>query len=128
MSAHGHVIWSELNSHDPEAAKSFFGETLGWKFESLPLADGGTYGIFTHGGQRVGGLFTLTGLEFEAVSDHWLTYFAVDDVDRRLSAATEAGATVLRNPWTITGVGRMAILRAPGGGVMAWMTPEMADA
>jgi uncharacterized protein len=35
-----------------------------------------------------------------------------------------AGATVLRDPWTIPGVGRMAILRAPGGGVMAWMTPD----
>lgn len=124
MSAHGRVIWSELNSHDPEAAKGFFAETLGWSFEDLPLATGGSYVIITSAGQRVGGLFPLDGLEFEAVSDHWLTYFAVDDVDGRLSGAVEAGATVLRDPWTIPGVGRMAILRAPGGGVMAWMTPE----
>ena len=124
MSAHGRVIWSELNSHDPEAAKSFFAETLGWDFEDLPLATGGSYAIILSGGCRVGGLFRLDGLEFEAVSDHWLTYVAVDDIDSRLTGAVHAGATVLRDPWTIPGVGRMAILRAPGGGVMAWMTPD----
>ena len=124
MTEHGHVIWSELNSHDPDAAKRFFSETLGWEFESLRLADGDTYGIIKQDGHRVGGLFTLAGLEFDGVSDHWLTYVSVDDVDRRLSSAMEAGATVLRDPWSIAGVGRMAILRAPGGGVMAWMTPE----
>lgn len=124
MAIHGRVIWSELNSHDPEAAKSFFTETLGWSFEELPLAGGGSYGIILNGSHRVGGLFHLDGLEFEAVSDHWLTYIAVDDVERRLVQAVQAGGTVLRNPWTIPGVGRMAILRAPGGGVMAWMTPE----
>ena len=124
MSTHGRVIWSELNSHDPEAAKSFLAETLGWAFEDMPLAGGGTYGIIKSGEHRVGGLFRLDGQEFEAVSDHWLTYVAVDDVDSRLSGALEAGATILRNPWTIPGVGRMAILRAPGSGVMAWMTPE----
>ncbi len=125
MATHGHVIWSELNSHDPEAAKSFFAKTLGWAFEDMALEDGGSYGIIKNGEHRVGGLFKLDGLEFDAVPDHWLTYVAVDDVDTRLATATEAGATVLRNPWTITGVGRMAILRAPGAGVMAWMTPEM---
>ena len=124
MSAHGHVIWSELNSHHPEAAKSFFSETLGWQFEAMPIEGGGSYGIIKQGDHRVGGLFTMDGLEFEAAPDHWLTYVAVDDVDGRLAGAIEAGATVLRDPWTIAGVGRVAILRAPGGGVMAWMTPE----
>ena len=124
MTAQGRVIWNELNSHDPEAAKSFFSETLGWAFEEIGLTDGGTYGIIKSGEHRVGGLFRLSGQEFDAVSDHWLTYFAVDDVDERLSGALEAGATILRDPWTIPGGGRMAILRAPGGGTMAWMTPE----
>jgi uncharacterized protein len=125
MSAHGRVIWSELNSHHPEAARSFLGETLGWSFESVAIPGGGTYGIIKLGEERVGGLFTMNGLEFEAVPDHWLTYIGVDDVDGRVSAAVEAGATVLRDPWTIEGVGRVALLRGPGSGVMAWMTPVM---
>ncbi len=123
MAPHGRVIWSELNTHTPEAAKAFFVTTLGWSFEGMPMEGGDTYWIIKNEGERVGGVFTMSGPPFEGVPDHWLTYIGVDDVDSRAALAAKSGGTVMRQPWTIPGVGRVAILKAAGGAVMAWMTP-----
>ncbi|MCW6507943.1 VOC family protein [Lichenifustis flavocetrariae] len=123
MDAHGRVIWSELNTRDPETAKTFYAKALGWRVEDMPMEGGYTYGIIMNGGERVGGMFSLNAPQFEGVPDHWLTYIGVDDVDHRMTLAVESGGTIVRAPWTITGVGRIGLLRAPGGAFMAWMTP-----
>jgi uncharacterized protein len=47
----------------------------------------------------------------------------VDDVDARLRRAVAAGATALREPFDIPGVGRIAILRDAAGAVIGFITP-----
>jgi hypothetical protein len=47
----------------------------------------------------------------------------VDDIDARCEKAREAGGTVEREPFDIANVGRIAIIRQPGGGAIGWMTP-----
>lgn len=120
---HGIVCWSELNVHDIEGAKKFYGDALGWRFEAMPMPDM-TYWIILSGEARVGGMFEMKGARFEGVPEHWLTYVAVDDVDARLEKAVAAGANVCLPPHDIPGVGRIAVLREPGGAVVAWMTPK----
>jgi predicted enzyme related to lactoylglutathione lyase len=71
----------------------------------------------------VGGIFTMSGAEFGGVPEQWLPYLAVDDVDARLKAAKAAGAVVLREPFEVPGVGRIAIIQDPGGAAIGWMTP-----
>jgi predicted enzyme related to lactoylglutathione lyase len=44
-------------------------------------------------------------------------------VDARAKKAVAAGATVMKEPFDIPGVGRIVILRQPGGGAVGWMTP-----
>jgi len=48
---------------------------------------------------------------------------AVDNVDARVNKATAAGATLMRPLFDVPGVGRIAILREPGGAGVGWMTP-----
>jgi len=50
----------------------------------------------------------------------------VDDVDKRAKKATAAGASLMRPLFDIPGIGRIAILRQPGGAVVGWMTPATA--
>jgi hypothetical protein len=52
-----------------------------------------------------------------------MPYLAVDDVDARAKKATAAGATLMRPLFDIPGIGRIAILREPGGAGVGWMTP-----
>jgi predicted enzyme related to lactoylglutathione lyase len=105
-----------------ESAKRFYGDTIGWTFEPMS-SPSGTYWIAKMGDQYVGGLFPLTGPEFADMPEGWMSYLAVDNVDARLNRAVAAGATTCREPFDVEGVGRIAILKDPGGAMIGWMTP-----
>lgn len=123
--AHGNIVWNELNSHNPGAAKAFYARLMGWGFEPMPIEGGGDYWIITKGEARLGGLFPMVGDEFRDVPAHWLTYIAIDDVDARLKEAVAAGGSVTRPGFDIPGVGRIAIVRDAEGAYMGWITPKM---
>ena len=53
---------------------------------------------------------------------NWLPYLEVDDVDARVKAVSTNGGKVMRPPFDIPGVGRIVVLRQPGGGTVGWMT------
>ena len=57
------------------------------------------------------------------IPEHWLSYISVDDVDKRVTKAKQAGATMIREPFDVPQVGRIAILKEPGGAVVGWITP-----
>jgi predicted enzyme related to lactoylglutathione lyase len=122
MTAHGHFHWNELVTRDVEKAKKFYGDTIGWIFDGMPMPDG-TYWVANMGGQPVGGLFPIVGPQWDGVPEHWMSYLAVDDVDARVKKATAAGAKLMRPAFDIPGVGRIAILTEPGGAGVGWITP-----
>jgi predicted enzyme related to lactoylglutathione lyase len=123
MTAHGSFHWNELVTRDVEKAKKFYGGTIGWTFDGLPMPDG-TYWVAKMGDKPVGGFFTIGGPQWEGVPEHWMAYLAVDDVDARVKKATAAGAKLMRPTFDIPGVGRIAILTDPGGAGVGWMTPS----
>jgi uncharacterized protein len=100
---HGKFYWNELMTRDVERAKKFYTDTLGWTFESMPMPTdkGKSYWIAKANGEPAGGLFDLTGPEFNSVPESWMSYIAVDNVDAR----------------------RIAILMEPGGAGVGWITP-----
>jgi len=55
--------------------------------------------------------------------DHWVIYLHVVDLDKELARAKAQGAEILRDPWDVPGVGRIAMLRDPGGAEIGWVTP-----
>jgi predicted enzyme related to lactoylglutathione lyase len=122
MWSHGSFFWNELMARDVEQAKKFYGSTIGWTFDAMPMPNG-TYWVAKMGDQPVGGIFPMIGPDFDSVPENWLSYVAVDDVDARLKAAKAAGAKVMREPFDVPSVGRIAIIQAPGGAAMAWITP-----
>ena len=122
MSEHGKFHWNELMTRDVEQAKGFYSDAIGWSFDGMPMPDG-TYWLAMQGGQPVGGMFQMAGPEFEGVPEHWMAYLAVDDVDARVEKAKAGGATVVREPFDVPDVGRIAILQQPGGAHIGWMTP-----
>ena len=122
MTSHGSFHWNELMTRDVEKAKKFYGGTIGWTFDGMPMPDG-TYWVAKMADKPVGGLFTIGGPQFEGVPEQWMAYLAVDDVDARVAKATAAGAKLMRPIFDVPGVGRIAILRGPGGAGIGWMTP-----
>jgi predicted enzyme related to lactoylglutathione lyase len=124
MAAHGTFHWNELMTHDVNAARKFYEDTIGWTFESMPM-ENGTYWVAKANGTMVGGMFEMQGPDFANMPDQWMAYLAVDDVDARVKKASAAGAKIMRPPFDVPGVGRIAILRQPHGDAMiGWMTPS----
>src|ERR1044071_2222941 len=102
--------------------KTSYSATEGWTFEAMPMPDG-TYWVAKSGDVPVGGLFPLTSPQFDGVPETWMSYLAVDDVDARVKKAQAAGATLMRPIFDVPNVGRIAILKEPGGAGVGWMTP-----
>jgi uncharacterized protein len=119
---HGKFYWNELMTRDVEASKRFFEATLGWTFEGMPMPHG-TYWLAKVGGEPIAGFMPLDGPQFTGVPEAWLGYIAVDDVDARAKKANAAGGKVMREPFDVPDVGRIAILLDARGVAIGLMTP-----
>ena len=121
--SHGNFYWNELMTRDVDRAKRFYKDTIGWSFDSMPMAGGGTYWCAMLNGKPVAGLFALNSPEYDGVPEGWMSYLAVDDVDKRVAKAIKAGAKLMKPIFDVAGVGRIAVLMEPGGAGVGWMTP-----
>lgn len=122
--SHGTFYWNELMTRDVEGAKKFYADTLGWSYDSMPMpGDGAAYWLATMDGEPVGGIFDISGPDFQGVPESWMSYIAVDDVDARVAKAVKAGAKLMKPVFDVPGVGRIAILMQPDGAGVGWMTP-----
>ena len=57
---HGHFHWNELMTRDPEGAKSFYSQTIGWTFNDMPMPDG-TYHV---SGQKIFITVNIPGIKY----------------------------------------------------------------
>ena len=120
---HGKIWWSELMTRDAEGACAYYAATCGWTFDRMPM-QGSVYHVAMAQGQPVAGIIDMTGMPgMDALPPHWFTYIAVDDVDAATQATEAAGGTVIRAPFEVEGVGRIAILTDPTGAAVGLMTP-----
>ncbi|MET3662854.1 VOC family protein [Aquamicrobium ahrensii] len=115
----GLPIWYELITADADAAERFYGAVLGWRFEAMSTAPEMDYRIASAGSAGVAGLMQQPdGAEMPL---RWLVYFGVDDVDRSVRDARQAGASVHVPPTDIPEVGRFAFLADPQGALFYLM-------
>lgn len=122
MAEHGEFHWNELLSTDVEAARSFFGDTIGWTYDPVDMGSM-TYWVAMQGNRPVAGIMPVPSNMPEGTPSHWMNYIAVDDVDARIAKAKTAGAAVMSEPFDVPDVGRIAILQDPTGGMIGWITP-----
>ena len=88
MATNGSFYWNELMTRDAEAAKKFYGATLGWTFE--PMERGRRAGLLAgQGGRGIGRrhLFRSDAND-QDTSEGWFAYVAVNDLSGALARAT----------------------------------------
>ncbi len=119
---HGVFYWNELMTRDVETAVQFYRDVIGWQFNSVDMGEF-IYWVATVDEQPVAGIMGMLPDEPADAPEHWLSYIAVDDIDARLEKARSAGAVVVREPFDVENVGRIAIIKDGGGGYIGWMTP-----
>jgi predicted enzyme related to lactoylglutathione lyase len=124
--AHGSFHWNELRTRDAARAMRFYRDCIGWSFEATSTPDGQPYWLALAGGKPVAGIFNLTSPRFDDVPESWMSFLAVDDVDQRVAKALKAGAKLMLPVFDVPNVGRIAMLREPGGAGIGWITPHPA--
>lgn len=120
----GRFIWYELMSTDPEAAKTFYSDVVGWGVEEMEVA-GEAYSAWNGERGHVGGVMQLPAPAAAAgAPSHWLAYLATPNAAETAERAAELGATILFGPMEIPSIGSFAVIADPQGAAFAVFTPE----
>lgn len=123
MADHGKFYWNELMTTDVDGAKAFYADVAGWEFDSMDMADGGTYWVAKVGGEPAGGIMAMPDAVPDGTPPHWRSYVTVDDVDAAVATATENGGTALFEAFDAPGVGRIGGFLDPQGAAISVITP-----
>jgi predicted enzyme related to lactoylglutathione lyase len=145
----GSLNFNNLNTHDPDAAKAFYGAVFGWGTmpmgggaeawtlsgygDHLELLNPGTLERMASMGAPKGFenvVATLTPLpdHDRDVPAHWSVTFATADADATAAKATELGGNVIAGPFDAPWV-RMAVIKDPQGAsfIASQFVPENRD-
>jgi uncharacterized protein len=107
----GAMVWNQLLTPDPEAAKAFYAELFEWTYETLEGSQTPYSNIRNREGWLNGGIMALPAPE---VPPQWLVSFTVEDAAATARRAEELGGAVAQPP-TPTPVGEVAEFRDPEG-------------
>lgn len=120
--APGDPCWADLMTDDVEAAQKFYGELLGWTFESGDEETYGGYVTASKNGRQVAGLMAKQPDQQDMPST-WGIYLKSDDAEATAAAITAAGGQVVVPPMTVPEMGVMAIAEDPSGAFVGVWEP-----
>lgn len=113
----GSACWTELHTTDAVAARSFYTALLGWESRDSSIP-GISYTEFLLGDRSIAGMLQMSE-ERSGTPPHWLVYFAVTDCDHAMAQVKALGGLVIKQPFDVPDVGRIAVLADPQGAVFA---------
>lgn len=121
----GTFSWTDLGTTDPEAAKRFYAELLGWSFEDQDAGGGNVYVEASIEGDAVAGLYSQPEQQrAQGVPPFWFSYVTVASADAAAERAAELGAEVHAGPFDVVEAGRMAVIADPTGAMIGVWEPR----
>ncbi len=108
----GAFSWAELMTRDMPTARSFYMKVFGWGEKNGAEAP---YQEFTVDDAVVAGGMPITPDMPAEIPACWNIYFGVSDADAAAAKVKELGGSVMREPWDVPDVGRMAVVGGPHG-------------
>lgn len=110
----------ELTTSNIEKSQEFYGKLFDWQFESVPTGPSSAYTIIKVGEGTGGGMFQMPD-----APPMWLSYVAVDDIEKSTERARSLGARIVRDITEVSGMGRLCIFADPQGAMLAlWQTEK----
>ncbi len=114
---HGMFSWNELLTSDVEAAKSFYGELLGWTLEDCEMSEM-PYTVIKSNDMFIGGIMQ-TPAEAKGMPPMWGPYVTVDDVHAVAKRAIDLGGKILLDPKKIPETGTFCVIQDPQGATLS---------
>ena len=107
----GRFVWRDLMTRDVAAAKQFYGELFGWRFENARRGDR-PYVIARSANVPIAGIVDITGMA--DAGPQWLSYLSVADVDKSVAFVRAERGKVLVEPRDLP-IARVAVITDPEG-------------
>lgn len=121
----GALAWNELTTRAVESSLPFYAAVFGWRSAALEMPSGRYFTWHLAGDgepdpqSAIGGLMPMDGdLWPSDLPAHWMTYFAVADLDVSTALAATLGGLVAVAPFD-TPAGRIAVLNDPVGAAVS---------
>jgi predicted enzyme related to lactoylglutathione lyase len=121
--APGSFCWIELATTDGPGAKKFYSELFGWTTHDSPVGPDMVYSMLRLDGKDVGALYQK-GEMMKDVPVHWASYISVTSADEIAAKAKSLGGTVVKEPFDVMDVGRMAVIIDPTGAAFCIWQPK----
>ena len=122
--APGTFCWPELATSDYAGAKRFYSGLFGWGVQDNDMGGGEMYGMLKQNDLDTGAVYRM-GQEEAGRPPHWNAYVAVASADEAAARAKQLGGTVLKEPFDVFDIGRMAVIQDPTGAVFcAWQAKK----
>lgn len=122
----GTIVWHDLLTDRIDRASRFYADLLGWQYRIEHASDfawrpgqPADYPLIISKQAAHGG-FVHPDIQ---VSPGWLAYVMVNDVAGTAERARTLGASILREPFDVPGVGRSALICDPWGAVICAFSP-----
>jgi predicted enzyme related to lactoylglutathione lyase len=115
--------WVDLASSDSAAARDFYGRLFGWDIEVNSDPQYGGYALARIGGKDAAG---IGGKLDPNAPTAWSVYLGTDDIDALAQRVSDAGGTVVMQPFDVGDQGRMAVFQDPSGAfISSWQGTRM---
>ncbi len=112
----------ELNTTDPEKAKSFYGSLFDWSLQDVPMGPDFTYTVIGVGSGTGGGMMKHP---MPGAPSAWLAYVEVADVHAATAKASSLGATLIKDVTEVPEMGWFSIIMDPTGAALGlWQTKK----
>jgi predicted enzyme related to lactoylglutathione lyase len=106
----------ELNTPDPEKAKTFYSKLFQWKLEDGPNPEvpNNSYTMINVGSGTGGGIMK----QIPGGPSGWLAYVEVDDIQAATQKAKSLGGKIMKDVTEVMGMGWLSFIQDPTGGVL----------
>jgi predicted enzyme related to lactoylglutathione lyase len=127
---HGVPSWIAVAHPDPRAAASFYSDLFGWEAEEILPADwDGSYLVCRQRGLEVAAIGSAPAGAAPPEAGMWVTHVWVDDTDATAAKVTEAGGSIVIDPFDLGVAGRTAVVTDSVGAAFAlWQPRELRGA
>ena len=125
----GMFSWFELMTDDIDGAKKFYGEVIGWQFETDRNNPDYTLVRIAESEMPIAGIYDKDKMMVDdpkAIPPHWGSYITVKDIAAAVGKVEKLGGRVIVPPTAIPKVGLFSVIQDPQGAVVSLMEYRLA--
>ena len=122
----GKLVWADLVTTDPDAARRFYGELFGWTFKSVGSGQG-EYALAHLDGAAIGGIVRRANRGAERSQPRWIPFMSTRDVSATERTVSRAGGKTLVATRTLPARGTLALFADPEGAIFGALDSASGD-